>query len=64
MCHFSGEEYHAGGDEFNGARPSAIIDYLPRIFEGGIRIMHRGKLRKDVFERIADNRGYSLLRLG
>ncbi len=36
---------------FNGARPSAIIDYLPRVFfEGGIRIMH-GKTAKKMFSR-------------
>lgn len=56
------EEFFMGAEyNFNGARPSSIAGYL-RIMSKGIIIDMKceGRLRKDVFNRILDGKGYSL----
>lgn len=48
---------------FNGARPSAISFYLPTITGMMDRITCSGKMRKDVFERITEEEGFSLFEI-
>lgn len=54
------------GAEFNfsGARPSAISFYLPHVTKAMQYIDCHGKLNKDTFSKLVNNKGYSLFSIG
>lgn len=49
---------------FNGARPSAIACYLPKFNQKMVHFSCVGKMRKDAFERLIDEKECSLFELG
>ena len=64
-CVIFPEEFVMGAEyNFNGARPSAIAKYIPIISSEIISMECHGKLKNDVFERIIEDKGYSLFEIG
>lgn len=49
---------------FNGARPGAIANYLPKFDPQMIHFSCTGKMSKDAFERVIDDKECSLFELG
>lgn len=49
---------------FNGARPSAVACYLPKFNQKMVHFSCVGKMRKDAFERLIDEKECSLFELG
>ena len=48
---------------FNGARPSTIVSYIPKVYTEIPVISCHGKLRNDAFERLAEDKDFSLFEL-
>lgn len=64
-CVIYPEDFVMGAEyNFNGARPSAIARYIPIINENILSMECHGKLCKDAFNRIIENKGYSLFEIG
>lgn len=49
---------------FNGARPSAISCYIPKFNQQITHFSCTGKMRNDAFEKLIDEKEYSLFELG
>ncbi len=60
---FSKENIMGAEFNFNGARPSAISQYITEVYEKITHLACMGKMRNDTFERIVDDDGFSLFEL-